>query len=248
LSVAARDDLVAEVKALGPWHHVVEVVPGLTTAVSREVEYPDEYGEVVLTDYRTEFHNLIGSIYPNLEGRSFLDCACNCGGYLYWAKELGAERAFGFDVREHWIRQAQFLAKHRPEEVEAVACDLYDVPALGLPPFDVVQFKGLFYHLPDPVAGLRIAADLTKELLIVNTATMPGGPGRLVLADEGTELMSGVYELCWYPTGPAVLDHILRWMGFVETMVNWEIPGRIEMLASKVEGLLPLTSGRRGSP
>ena len=119
-----------------------------------------------------------------------------------------------------------------------MVCDLYDVPALGLAPFDVVQFKGIFYHLPDPVSGLRIAADLTRELLILNTATLPGAEGSLVLADEGTHLMSGVYELCWYPTGAAVLERILRWMGFVETAVNWEIEGRIEILASKVEGLL----------
>jgi tRNA (mo5U34)-methyltransferase len=242
LSDAATHDLVAEIQALGPWHLDVEVVPGVTTAVSADVEYPPEYGEVVLSDYREDFHALIGSLYPTLEGRSFLDCACNCGGYLFWARELGAERTFGFDVREHWIRQARFLAEHRQEEIETVVCDLYDVPKLNLPPFDVVQFKGLFYHLPDPVSGLRIAADLTKELLILNTATLPGQEGSLVLADEGAELMSGVYGLCWYPTGPVVLDRILRWLGFVETAVNWEIEGRIEMLASKVEGLLPSRS------
>ncbi len=223
-------------------------MPGVTTAVSREVEYPDEFGEVALWDYRPEFQALLRSLYPTLEGRSFLDCACNCGGYLFWAKELGAARSFGFDVREHWIRQARFLAEHRAEEVEAVVCDLYDVPGLGLAPFDVVQFKGLFYHLPDPVTGLRIAADLTRELLILNTATLAGEEGSLVLADEGTELMSGVYELCWYPTGPAVLDRILRWMGFVETTVNWEAEGRIEMLASKVEGLLARRARGRTLP
>jgi SAM-dependent methyltransferase len=189
-------------------------------------------------DFRPGFRDVIHSVYPDPAGRSFLDCACNCGGYLYWMKEMGAGRCFGFDVREHWIRQAKFLAEHRPEEVEAVVCDLYDVPKLGLEPFDIVQFKGLFYHLPDPVSGLRIAADLTKELLILNTATLPGEEGSLVLADEGTELMSGVYELCWYPTGPAVLDRILGWAGFVETKVVWEMEGRLEMLASKVEGLI----------
>ena len=57
--------------------------------------------------------------------------------------------------------------------------------------------------------------------------------------------MSGVYELCWYPTGPVVLDRILRWMGFVETMVNWEAEGRIEMLASKVDGLLARRASTR---
>jgi SAM-dependent methyltransferase len=233
-----NDALTAEIKALGPWHHEVEVVPGVTTGVSRDVEYPEECGDVVLHDYRAEFHALMQSLYPSLEGKTFLDCACNCGGYLFWAKELGAQRVFGFDVREHWIRQAQFLATHRAEEIEAVVCDLYDVPALGLEPFDVVQFKGLFYHLPDPVSGLRIAADLTRELLILNTATKPGPDDMLVLADEGTELMSGVYELCWYPTGAAVLERILKWMGFVEIAVNWEIEGRIEVLGSKTAGLL----------
>jgi len=240
------DDLVARIQALGPWHHDVEVAPGITTAVSRDVEYPEECGDVVLHDYRGEFQALMRSLYPSLEGKTFLDCACNCGGYLFWAKELGADRAFGFDVREHWIRQAHFLAEHREQDVEAVVCDLYDVPGLGLPPFDVVQFKGLFYHLPDPVSGLRIAADLTRELMILNTATKPGAEGSLVLADEGTELMSGVYGLCWYPTGAAVLDRILRWMGFAETMVNWEVEGRIEMLASKVEGVLARRASRRG--
>ena len=230
--------LVDEIRALGPWHHEVEVAPGITTGVSRDAEYPKQCGDVVLHDYRGEFHALMGRLYPSLEGKSFLDCACNCGGYLFWAKELGAERVFGFDVREHWIRQARFLGEHRGEGVDAVMCDLYDLPGLGLDPFDIVQFKGLFYHLPDPVSGLRIAADLTKEILILNTATKPGEPGSLVLADEGTELMSGVYGLCWYPTGAEVLDRILRWMGFTEVVVNWEIEGRIEMLASKVDGLL----------
>jgi hypothetical protein len=107
-----------------------------------------------------------------------------------------------------------------------------------------VQFKGLFYHLPDPVSGLRIAADLTKELLILNTATLPGPEGALMLADEGYELMSGVYGLCWYPTGPVVLERILRWMGFTEVAVNWQMDDRIEMFASKVEGLLPQRNAR----
>jgi hypothetical protein len=74
--------------------------------------------------------------------------------------------------------------------------------------------------------------------MILNTATLPGPEGAMVLADEGDELMSGVYGLCWYPTGPAVLEPLLKWLGFVETKVSWEIEGRLEMLASRVPGLL----------
>ena len=37
--------------------------------------------------------------------------ACNCGGYSLVASDLGAH-SFGFDVRDRWIRQAQFLKRH----------------------------------------------------------------------------------------------------------------------------------------
>ena len=48
-----------------------------------------------------------------MEGRRVLDCACNCGYFLFWSRELGAGEGLGFDAREHWIRQARFLAAHR---------------------------------------------------------------------------------------------------------------------------------------
>ena len=35
--------------------------------------------------------------------------------------------------------------------------------------FDVVMFLGVLYHLQDPMAGLRIAADVCEELLIIET-------------------------------------------------------------------------------
>ena len=35
---------------------------------------------------------------------------------------------------------------------------------------DVVMFLGVLYHLQDPMAGLRVAASVCKELLIIETA------------------------------------------------------------------------------
>jgi tRNA (mo5U34)-methyltransferase len=192
---------------------------------------------------RERFHGILSSVYPNgLEGRSFLDCACNCGGYSFWAKELGAGDCFGFDVREHWIKQANFLLEQRQEKnVSFRQLDLYD---LDTEPFDVTLFKGILYHLPDPVTGLKIAAERTKELLIVNTAIHNGrDDGALVLVEEPTEVvMSGVHGLAWLPTGPEVLKGMLRWMGFKDFRVTyWEkaVPpqppwmGRLEILASR---------------
>jgi tRNA (mo5U34)-methyltransferase len=49
-----------------------------------------------------------------------LDCACNCGAFLFWAKELGADECFGFDIRQHWIDQAEFLREHRAWPTEGM--------------------------------------------------------------------------------------------------------------------------------
>jgi len=98
-----------------------------------------------------------------------LDCACNAGGHLLEAKRQGAGRCFGFDVREHWIEQARFLARHRAAPRDGMRFevqDLYELPRLGLDRFDVTLFNGIFYHVPEPLAALRVAADLTGDVAL----------------------------------------------------------------------------------
>lgn len=244
-------DLKEEIIRLGPWHLDVQVTPEISTRVSLEAPdgtYPASAGGVSFISPRAGFLELMRRIYPaGLQGRSFMDCACNCGGYLFWARESGAGECWGSDVRTHWIDQARFLAAHRADLSDGLrfeVCDLHDLPKMGLKAFDITIFKGIFYHLPDPVAGLKIAADLTTELLILNTETREGLPdGMLAIDDEGLALMSGVYGLCWYPTGPKVLEHMLTWMGFAETRLVWyrhetthPEHGRLEILAARRKG------------
>ncbi len=234
-----------QIRALAPWHLNIDVVPGVTTAIASDSPADPDFGPVSFIDARPPFRNLMAQIYPDgLQGRSFLDCACNSGAYLFWAKELGAGRCFGFDAREHWINQARFLMQHRPETgISVEVSDLYDVPRLGLEPFAVTQFKGIFYHLPDPVSGLRIAADLTTEVIIVDSATVQGPADGLIARHESTtQVMSGIHGLNWMPTGPAVLGSILRWLGFSEWRCTYwrggERYGRVQVVASREPGRL----------
>jgi tRNA (mo5U34)-methyltransferase len=246
-------DLREQIIRLGPWHLDVQVTPDVSTRVSFEAlnaTYPASAGQVSFISPRKRFLDVMRSIYPlGLQGRSVMDCACNCGGYLFWAKEFGAGDCLGFDVREHWIDQARFLAAHRTEASDRIrfdVCDLYDLPKTARKPSDITIFKGIFYHLPDPITGLKIAADLTRELFILNTATRLGLPdGMLAVAAESPEpLMSGVYGLNWFPTGPQVLEHILKWMGFAETRLvlynekgeSNPTNGRVEIIASRTKG------------
>ena len=245
------DGLRRELVALAPWHMKVDVRGGVTTADAADADVDPKFGKVSFHDAEPGYKQLMTLLYPDgLAGRSFLDCACNCGGYALWSRDLGASRCFGFDVRDHWIRQAEFLAAER--ELPSDGCnfevlDLYDLPNRD-EEFDIAIFKGIFYHLPDPVRGLKVVADKTRELILLNTATRAGADdGFLAIAHESTDfVMSGVYGLNWLPTGPEVLQRILGWMGFPATRISFwqkETPfgaggrplGRIEILAAREE-------------
>lgn len=182
-----------------------------------------------------------------LEGRTVLDPACDGGDHLFWACEAGAGDCFGSDVREHGIRQARVAREHNPhaDRIRFEAVDVYDLPELGLEPFDITIFAGLFHRLADPVWGLKIAADLTSELMVFDTDTTWGmEDDSLMAGSEVTEaLMPGEHGLKWLPSGPAVVERILRWAGFIDTQVShWaqtgEAAGQVGILATKRPGLL----------
>ncbi len=255
--------MINRIKQLGPWHMNIQLTENLNTGQVFSddgvvKDRPSNSG-VSLLQLRDRWVQLMQKMYPSgLSDKRFLDCACNAGGYCFWARELDIQEAVGFDVREHWIRQANFVKNHRivapTDRIRFQVSDLYDLPKLQLEPFDVVNFKGIFYHLPDPITGLRLAADMTKEVLFFNTSTTWGEQdGYMKVGWESTEnVMSGVHGLKWYPTGPNVLAQILRWMGFVEMKLmffkqQYDQPqlGRTEIIASKVAGKLDSIGGEK---
>lgn len=221
------EELRAEIRRLGPWHQDLEIAPGIRTGERAPDDPPDPLGvgSPGMLEPGRVLGYLIRDVFPNgFEGRSVLDCGCNAGGYLFEARRMGAGRGFGFDVREHWLNQARFLSRHLPAEgIEFDRLDLLTLRERNLAPFDVTFFFGLFYHLPDPVAGLRIAADLTRELLVLNTAADPRLKGHALTLnlESDTALMSGVHRLAWLPTSPFVLEQILHWCGFPHTRVQF---------------------------
>jgi len=162
LSSAAQ--LQNQIAELGPWHQNIEIKDGIST-------FPKVGG-----GRRRGFQQLMRQIWPDgLSGKTFIDSACNAGAYCFWAKELGASETFGFDVREEWIRQARLVLDNREGPTDGMTferMDLYDIPSIGDRRFDIAWFSGIFYHLPDPVTGLKLVADRTDEVLYVSTGTL----------------------------------------------------------------------------
>ena len=107
-------ELREEIIRLGPWHHDVQVTPEISTSVFLEAPEGTYSSSPSFINPLDLLANTMHKVYPEgLERRTFLDCACNAGGYCFAAKELGASDCFGFDARKHWIDQARFLAENR---------------------------------------------------------------------------------------------------------------------------------------
>lgn len=226
-----NEALIREIEALAPWHVDVQINEQLSikSALAALGSKPEHFTHFLEVEARNIFFSFMKRIYPTPPPElTFLDCACNCGAYSFWMKELGAARCFGFDVREHWIKQAEFLLHARSADSSGISfalCDLYELGKLRMPHFKVTMFKGIFYHLPDPITGLKIAAELTEDVIIVDTLTASAGlrDNMLVQIQESvTHVMSGVYGLAWLPTGPKVIEGILAWLGFPNThLLYW---------------------------
>ena len=257
--------LIEKIRELGPWHHDIELNDEVHTGkvFSPTGILPKQENEgVTLISPRNQFTNLMQGCYPDslLQGKTFLDCACNGGGYCFLAREFGATNVVGFDVREHWINQAKFALEHRKtapvDNIRFEVMDLYDLPKQNLPKFDFTYFSGIFYHLPDPVTGLKIAADQTKDIIFVNTAgiNVPQNPTGMSMSRESiTRVMSGVYELSWFPNGAECIQALLNWLGFkeVKLMRLVENPNdriRISIVASREEGRLENVPGELMPP
>lgn len=246
-----------EIRSLAPWHYDIELAPGVRTGERLPPgSWPAELGTPAVFDPSRTINAIVDSVYGgDLEGRTILDCACNAGGYLFAATQRGAGHCFGFDVREHWINQARFLQRHLPGgNIDFEVRDLLTLRERGLPQFDITLFMGIFYHLPDPMTGLRIAADHTRELLVLNTAMVPQRRDALVLNHEGVKpVMSGVHRLAWMPTSENVLRAILEWCGFPHARVFWYRRrdlwnGRIQIIAARDAKTFERYDAGRGKP
>ena len=164
------ESLIEQLRALAPWHMSVRLTPELRT-IHGNRGARDAAEHLIGVIDPAELRPLLAWLYPHgLDGKRFLDCACNAGGYSLLASDLGAY-SFGFDVREHWIEQARFLKQHfgkSDDQVRFEVCDLLEIAEqLGSERFDICLFKGIFYHLPDPMAALKTVADRTDEVLIL---------------------------------------------------------------------------------
>ena len=183
--------------------------------------------------------------YPaGLKGKDVLDVACNAGGYCLIAQEFGAQSVTGFDIRQHWINQANFLKSIKYPEAKGIRFEVGDAKTFlkGVTrAFDATIFKGILYHLPDPIEALLQICEATREVVLVDTASSDNIPDDcwVPMIESSTHVMAGVDGLAWLPGGPPAVRKIMEYAGFRNfEIVFWRHQdrpgwGRFQLIGSR---------------
>jgi 2-polyprenyl-3-methyl-5-hydroxy-6-metoxy-1,4-benzoquinol methylase len=163
-------------------------------------------------------------IKSKVKGKRVLDLFCANGAFSFEAAFAGAREVVGVEFSEDRVRCAQFIASVLPGKVDCavprfLTGDVYELKRTFQEPFDVVLALGGLYHVPDPPFVLTQIRCLTKEALIVQTASvLPGRANqakfvvRKDLRDRGmTSVVGG--RGAWHYTATC-FENMLRHAGF----------------------------------
>ena len=161
-----HEEILAELKRLEPWFHRIDLGDGIFTKTKSVMGEPVDHP---LGPWQT-----IQKLLPrDLTGKTLLDVGCNAGFYAFEAKRRGAERVLGVDGQRQHVRQGLFVRKVLGLDVEFRRFNVYELNPRTVGQFDITLALGLLYHLKHPILALENLYQVTKELLIIETAIMP---------------------------------------------------------------------------
>jgi len=152
------DDIARELKTVHWFHRIA--LPG---------------GRITPGENHTAMYARRLQLPPRFAGKTVLDIGAWDGYYSFDAERRGAARVLATDhfcwSGGGWGRRASFDLAHRllGSKVEALDIDIPDISAKTVGVFDVVLFLGVLYHLPEPLAALYRVAEVTRELLVLET-------------------------------------------------------------------------------
>lgn len=238
-----REEILAEVKRLEPWFHRIDLGDGLYTKTESVMGEP--------VDHPFGPWQTIQKLLPrDLSGKTLLDVGCNAGFYAFEAKRRGAKRVLGVDGQRQHVRQGLFVRKVLGLDVEFRRLNVYELSPRTVGQFDITLALGLLYHLKHPILALENLYQVTRELLIIETAILP--PERtpasfvhplgdkqmllhtLALVDNPTDAKEQVFN--WFLPGIEALKALLRTTGFDEVEVVEAKNERAVVVCRKAKG------------
>jgi len=172
-----RDQLDRRIEELRPWFQSIPLGDGVFIQRDDVHRGPREHPQQLL--------RIIQPYLPaSMEGLRVLDVGCNAGFFLLESKRRGAAHVLGIDMVPGALKQAALVSEASGLPFDLRMMSVYDLSnALGV--FDLTFFFGVLYHLKHPLLALDRLADVTRGLLIMESAIIPWSPWALLRKQYG---------------------------------------------------------------
>lgn len=206
------------VRSLDPWNVPFPLAHGVQAM-------PADDMVTIVTEhrilYRRDLINGTLADLVDLPSTTVLDLGCNAGFFSLDLALRGAQ-VDGYDLRQHNIDQARFLAGHYGLDVGFEVRDEKDVNGQ----WDVVLNLGVLYHVTDPIEFIRRTYDLCRHAAIIDTVCHlePFSGFILFGAKDVGSATEGREEWETHPTYRGAIDTIHA-AGFREV---YEVVGRCD--------------------
>ncbi len=197
------EPLQQQVEAI-KWYHTIDFGGGV---VSRGLDNtPDKLRRLKLPD--------------SFAGKTVLDIGAWDGFFSFEAERRGAARVLATDSfiwggGNPWYGKGGFelARRHFNSKVLDREIDILEMSAEKIDRWDIVFFLGVLYHMKHPLLALEHAADVTKELLVVETVVDMLNISRPAIAFyPGGELSQDPSN--WCGPNPSALIGMLQTVGF----------------------------------
>ena len=153
-----------------------------------------------------------------LAGLRVLDVGCNEGLFSITARQMGARYALGLEPRPEKVEQARFTSHTLGiDQVEFQEKSLWDITE-EIGSFDITLLIGVLYHLDRPFEALRRLADVTKQLIVIDTELLPLDYPLLAMKEEDPLVPYNTVDsgLTFIPTDKSV-HLMLGYSGFTQS-------------------------------
>ncbi len=199
-----REEMLSELEKLRPWFHCIDLGAGLRTKTESVMGEPVEHP-------RGPWQIIERCLPADLSGKTLLDVGCNAGFYAVEAKRRGAARVFGIDAQRQHIRQALFVRRVLGLDIQYRRMSVYDLSPRSVGRFDITLALGLIYHCKHLVLALEKLFQVTKELLIIETAIFPQQQAPKSFVHTLGEFTQTLHPLAYVENPPEAKEQVFNW-------------------------------------